>query len=352
MDILAEEADISRGTIHKVHVIETAGPEYVREQAATGEISIHRAYLMVRELERLPEGDRQHAAILCGDSVEKAAVLARLYRSSQRDGSNDTYGEIMSTGGFHHGLEMEDWCDFAKSTVNEIGEALKSIALAHKLTKRLEAESTPAAPSFLVGENGRVALYHGDFREQLTRIPDGSVDLIITDPPYPAEFIYLFSDLAKEAKRLLGPRGLLFVMTGQMYLPEVIRRLDEYMQYGWMFALELRGQNARVLGRHIIQAWKPILAYSTRTWPSGQWGSDVLVSPEPEKDLYEWQQNTLPIRQLIERYCPPGGLVVDPMMGVGSFGVAARQAGRRFVGIELDPERFAISCERVNSEVS
>ncbi|GIV81801.1 MAG: hypothetical protein KatS3mg051_1155 [Anaerolineae bacterium] len=133
LDILAEEAGVSRGTLHSVHVIETSGLECVRELVRRNELSIHRAYQLVRGLEKLPEEDRELAAALCGEYVEKAAILVRLYKSSQRDGSNDTYGEIMSTGGFHHGTDMEEWRDFAKSTVDEIEEALKSLAAAHAI---------------------------------------------------------------------------------------------------------------------------------------------------------------------------------------------------------------------------
>jgi len=52
-----------------------------------------------------------------------------------------------------------------------------------------------------------IDLRHGDFKEVLADIPDGSVDCIITDPPYPYEFIECWSDLAVFAKRVLKPNG-------------------------------------------------------------------------------------------------------------------------------------------------
>lgn len=217
---------------------------------------------------------------------------------------------------------------------------------------RVIREHTPAKPrgdgsDDVIGEGERYRALHGDFRERLDLLDDASVDLIVTDPPYPKEDLPLYSDLSKVASRLLGPRGILFVWTGQIFLPEVIDRLSENLTYGWTFALQLPGSGSRIMGRHIVQAWKPVLAFTVGTWPSGAWGDDVLVSPTREKDEYAWQQNAAPAQRLIERYSPPDGLVVDPFLGVGSFGRAALDAGRRFVGVELDGKRFDQALERL-----
>lgn len=55
-------------------------------------------------------------------------------------------------------------------------------------------------------------------------------------------------------------------------------------------------------------------------------------------------------RQLIEHWSPEGGCVLDPFMGTGWLGVAAIQAGRRFIGIEIERRYFDIACERIERE--
>jgi len=188
---------------------------------------------------------------------------------------------------------------------------------------------------------GRLRLLHGDFRERLASLPDESVDLIITDPPYPKEDLPMWSDLGALAKRLLGPRGILFAYSGQLWLPEVLNRLlDTGLHYGWTFCLDLPGSYSRVPGRNMLQAWKPILAFTPGPWPSSEWGDDKLLSPKPNKSEYEWAQNPEPMRHLIRRYAAPDALILDPFLGVGSFGFAAQQEGRRFIGVELDAKRF------------
>jgi DNA modification methylase len=55
------------------------------------------------------------------------------------------------------------------------------------------------------------------------------------------------------------------------------------------------------------------------------------------------------LRQLIEWGSRPGDVVLDPFMGVGSTGVAAGELGRRFVGIEIEPDYFAAASRRIDA---
>ena len=57
------------------------------------------------------------------------------------------------------------------------------------------------------------------------------------------------------------------------------------------------------------------------------------------------------LRPLIEYSCPPGGTVLDPFMGSGSTGVAALQLGRKFIGIEINPDYVALARQRLINEV-
>jgi hypothetical protein len=57
---------------------------------------------------------------------------------------------------------------------------------------------------------------------------------------------------------------------GQIFVPDVVASLSEHLSYGWTFTM-LPGTNGRIMGRHITQAWKPVLACSR--WLSGEWGT-------------------------------------------------------------------------------
>ena len=200
---------------------------------------------------------------------------------------------------------------------------------------------------------GKAVLKVGDFRKRLLELEPESVDLIVTDPPYPKDDLPFWSDLSQVAARLLTPRGICFAYTGQIFLPEVLERMGEHLNYGWTFALLMRsGSQSRIMGRHIMQAWKHVIAFTPNKWPSGEWADDVLIGEGAEKELYEWQQSTGPVQRLIEHYSPPDGLIVDPFLGVGSFGVDALSADRRFVGVELNGGRFQQATGRISEHVA
>ena len=63
--------------------------------------------------------------------------------------------------------------------------------------------------------------------------------------------------------------------------------------------------------------------------------------------LHTCQKPIKLLRRMICVSCPPGGTVLDCFMGSGSTGVAAHAEGRDFVGIELDPQMYAVACREI-----
>jgi 16S rRNA G966 N2-methylase RsmD len=192
----------------------------------------------------------------------------------------------------------------------------------------------------------------GELADRAKDVGAGTVDLIVTDPPYPTEALERWSELAEHAAKLLKPQGILVALSGKITLPDVIDRLREHLAYGWVYCQPLPGSSSRILARHVGQTWKPWLAFSNGPWPSGRvdWHPDTLDGAPMAKTLYHWQQSTGPAAQLIHFLAPENGLVLDPFAGVGTYGLAAIQTGRRFLGIEADSGRFAKAAERLEDQ--
>jgi hypothetical protein len=70
-----------------------------------------------------------------------------------------------------------------------------------------------------------------------------TIDAVITDPPYPKEYLSLWSHLARFSKDHLKPGGVLLAMTPAPYLPEVMEMLGEYLTYQWIMACVLPGSH-------------------------------------------------------------------------------------------------------------
>lgn len=174
----------------------------------------------------------------------------------------------------------------------------------------------------------------GDFKKVLSDVKD--IDAIITDPPYPKEYIQCFSDLSKFAMEHLKDKGFLAAYSGQYNLPEVINRLSEHLTYVWTFCLYHVGKKQLVNGVNIMCGWKPVLIFSKGCKKMRFSAYDVLISEAREKESHEWQQSETGVSGLIEILSKPGDVIVDPFAGSGTFLKVANEMGRRGIGAEIN----------------
>ncbi len=181
---------------------------------------------------------------------------------------------------------------------------------------------------------------------ELDWIEDESVDAIITDPPYPEEFLPLFTDLSRAAARILKPGGSAFVMSGQTFLPEVIARLGEALTYHWQFSYRMPGPQCAVHAAKVNNVWKPVFWFS-KGEPTLEWVQDEFESGAREKDDHHWRQSESGMTDLVERLTRPNDLVCDPFLGGGTTAVVCRALSRRFVGSDIDAAAVNTSMVRL-----
>lgn len=182
----------------------------------------------------------------------------------------------------------------------------------------------------------------GDFREVLENLGDGSVNLIFTDPPYDKESMSLYGDLAKLAGRVLAPGGSLVCYAGQYALLELGPLMTPHLRYQWTFCVRHSGGQRRMHGWRVRVGWKPLLWFVQGRY-TGEYLLDLLDSEPGDKAKHEWAQGRGEAKYLIERLCPPGGLVLDPMAGSGTTLRVAKTLGRRFLGVEIDSSRAKVA---------
>jgi site-specific DNA-methyltransferase (adenine-specific) len=180
-----------------------------------------------------------------------------------------------------------------------------------------------------------IDLRSGDFREVLADVPDGSVDLIFTDPPYPAKYLPLWSDLAALAARVLRPSSLLVAYSGQYHLPDVMAALAEHLEYIWLGALWTPGPANQVQQRHIRSTVKPLLFYARKPYKPGPWFEDSYQSEGRVKDSHDWQQSIGAAQSYIDRLTKAGDVVLDPFLGSGTTAEACMKLRRSFIGAEI-----------------
>ena len=198
-------------------------------------------------------------------------------------------------------------------------------------------------------KSDRWDVHCGNFTDVSARFEPHSFDVIITDPPYPKEYLSLYGTLAEESVRLLKPGGSLVVMCGQSYLPEILALMVPHLTYQWMSAyLTPGGQSAQLWTRKVNTFWKPILWFVNGTY-SGDWKGDVLKSQENDKRFHGWGQSESGMADIVERFSLPGDTILDPFCGAGTTGVVAVEMGRKFTGIDIDPKAIEMTKERLTN---
>jgi ParB-like chromosome segregation protein Spo0J len=246
----------------------------------------------------------------------------------------------------------------AGAVLRELGDTAPAKPIAVNAAERMARNRTKEAVRQEVAAHAPdpadCDLREGDFRQVLVGL-DGTVDAIITDPPYPAEYLPLLSDLSDHAARLLKPGGICAVMIGQSYLPDVYRRLTERLHYHWTVAyLTPGGQAAQLWDRKVNTFWKPVIILTNGEPTAGRWFGDVSRSDVNDNDKrhHHWGQSESGTADLIERLTAPGDVVCDPFLGGGTTAAVALRLARKFVGAELEPEMVATARRRIAAEVA
>ncbi len=219
-----------------------------------------------------------------------------------------------------------------------------------------------------------------DSHLKLKELPDASVDLLLTDPPYNLrpystgnmKFSWrseINNDLAEwdgefdpetfrdEFLRVLKPTGNLFAFcsynlmgrwhevfdplfdTFQFFVWHKTNPVPKFRKAGFLNSCEL-----------LVCMWN-----KGHTWNFGRqnemhnfFESPICMRPERlTAPKHPTQKPAALLKHLINIASNAGDTVLDPFMGVGSTGVAALEMGRRFIGIEIDEEYFQAAEKRL-----
>lgn len=218
-----------------------------------------------------------------------------------------------------------------------------------QLEKIAREVKKPILEEISLKEDPNIKLYNCDFRE--LDIEPNSIDLILTDPPYPKEYLPLWGDLAKFAKEKLKDHGYLIAYSGQYHMPEVINYLISELDYIWTFCLYHVGNTRIVNNVNVMCRWKPILIFQKGRSRFKQTIQDYIGFDRKEKAHHDWQQGLPAIQKFIEHFTNPGDVVCDPFSGSGTVALACKNTGRSFIGSEIDTESYNVARRRLFYEL-
>ena len=193
---------------------------------------------------------------------------------------------------------------------------------AAKKQEKLAQQSIGINAKFQIPDG--VTIYCSDFRDPLilAKIPDGSISLILLDPPYAEEFWYLYEAIPPIAMAKLKPNGHFVSLFGDIMKRRYMNILEaEGLIYNTDISVQLQGPFSHDQHLHISRKKKDLLWYykGPELITNGQL-QNLITSQRPEKDLHEWQQSTKEAEEIISRLTFPdtGDVVLDLMMGAGT----------------------------------
>lgn len=225
----------------------------------------------------------------------------------------------------------------------------------------------------------------------MARIADGSIDLVLCDLPYGTtackwDAVIPFDRLWPHYRRVLSPNGAVVLTATQPFASSLVHSNRDWFRY------ELIWEKSKATGflwarRRPMMAHENILIFAPgptvyhpqktpgapyarkvreRTLDSlrqnqkvrgGTWTNETgdrmprsvlyFKTAETDGSFHPTQKPVALGEYLIRTYSDPGNVVLDNTMGSGSFGVSAVRSGRRFVGIESDPDHFATAQRRI-----
>lgn len=203
-------------------------------------------------------------------------------------------------------------------------------------------------------ERGGITIHHGDFREIMPTLEVGSVAAIITDPPYPKEYLSLWDALGEHSARLLPRGGSLLSLVPHYALPYVLTTVGAHLKYRWLMAMwqQEEGNHPR-MAMGIEVCFKPLVWWVQGAWPSGRGfikdGFKSRISTKRAK-LHKWEQTTSWARHCL-KLVPKGGVVLDPMLGSGTLLAVAETMGFPAIGIDNDEEACEIAARRLAQDI-
>lgn len=226
-----------------------------------------------------------------------------------------------------------------------IKPAYREIIKAEQQKQTADARQELAKVGASVNSNERWCIYQGDIQ---TWSAPRQYDFIITDPPYPKEYLPLWQTLSLRASEWLKPGGLLIAMSGQSYLDEIYKALCNNLEYYWTACYLTPGQPTPLRQVNVNTTWKPLLIFRKGDYKGKIFG-DVFKSDGNDKDYHKWGQSISGMYDIISKMCLPGQYILDPFCGAGTTGIAALKHGCLFDGLELEEENVKISCGRMVS---
>lgn len=210
---------------------------------------------------------------------------------------------------------------------------------------------------YFTDSTGTIVIYHGDCREIL---PSLKADVVVTDPPYGMNWNVDTSRFSGGNSDSVFRRGggrsdrAAVHADDEPFDPSPFLSFDEAILFGCNhFAARLPVGTTLVWIKRFDEGFGSFLSDAELAWMKGGHGvycyRDTSMSGEARTRAHPTQKPLPLMRWCIEK--TTGGTILDPFMGSGTTLRAAKDLGRRAIGIEIEERYCEIAAKRLQQEV-
>lgn len=210
-------------------------------------------------------------------------------------------------------------------------------------------------------------LLHGDCLELMKDIPDGSVDMVLTDPPYGMSFqsdhrknkydkikgdsnLNWLDDFVNEIYRVSKPNTAHYVFCSFHHIDKFKQAIERKFKIKNILTWVKNNTSMGDLkGDFAPKTEFVIFFHKGRKLINGKRDSNVLEFKRTQNKLHPTQKPVDMLEFMIEKFSDESDTILDPFMGSGSTGVACLNTNRNFIGIELDETYFNLAKERIEN---
>jgi len=199
---------------------------------------------------------------------------------------------------------------------------------------------------------GNCTLYLGDCMELMAGMPDKSIDLCITDPPYGMGDHHMRNKKRRGIKDgSYGSRKKIEqwdIAPDEKYFSELFR-VSKYQIIcgGNYFNLPPSRNFIIYRKRNISETFNMAMCeYLWTNIPGNAKVFDYFSQPDPHR-FHPTQKPVALYKWLLSKYAKPGWKILDTHMGSGSIAVACNEMGFNLTASEIDPDYFNSACERI-----
>ena len=211
-----------------------------------------------------------------------------------------------------------------------------------------------------------IDLHNGDCLEVMKSIPDGSVDMVLTDPPYGMSFVSnhradkhkpiandssleWIDDLASGLHRIVKDDTAHYVFCSYHHIDKFKQAFERYFKIKNILTWVKNNTSMGDLKGDFAPKTEFILFLQKgRCLIRGKRDCNVLQYARTGNELHPTQKPVDMLEFLISKFSDESMVVCDPFMGSGSTMIACLNTNRKGIGIELDKQYFDIAQKRIN----